>query len=98
MTPEHFAPSRSYRRRGSARTIGTSAAASVNLPMLVDIHDIADHLGVTVRHIRQLVAERRIPYVKWGKLLRFDPHEVAAWLTQRRVDPVVHGGRDRRVV
>jgi hypothetical protein len=31
--------------------------------------------------------DRRIPFVKWGKLLRFDPTEIAAWLDARRVTP-----------
>jgi excisionase family DNA binding protein len=58
------------------------------------IHEIADHLGVTVRHVRRLVAERRIPYVKWGNLLRFDPDEVSDWLAQRRVGPPALRRRD----
>jgi excisionase family DNA binding protein len=37
-------------------------------------------LGVQVRHVRRLVAERRIPYIKWGHLLRFDPADIETWL------------------
>ena len=51
---------------------------------LVPIDAVADRLGVTVRHVRRLVDERRIPYLKWGKLLRFDPVEIDAWLDQAR--------------
>src|SRR5689334_21389266 len=54
------------------------------LPTLLDIHGVAEHLGVTERHIRRLVAERRIPYLKWGHLLRFDPNEVSTWLDGSR--------------
>ena len=50
------------------------------LPTLLDIDGVAEHLGVNERHVRRLVAERRIPFVKWGHLLRFDPAEIAAWL------------------
>jgi excisionase family DNA binding protein len=64
------------------------SSESGQLPRLVDIGSIAEHLGVKVRHVRQLVAERRIPYVKWGKLLRFDPREVSAWIAERRVEPL----------
>jgi excisionase family DNA binding protein len=55
------------------------------LPHLLDIEGVAEHLGVTVRHVRRLVHERRIPYVKWGHLLRFDPAAVAEWLEEARV-------------
>lgn len=58
--------------------------ASTGLPRLVDIAQIAEHLGVSVRHVRRLVAERRIPYVKWGHLIRFDPQEVSEWLDSAR--------------
>ena len=57
------------------------------MPVLVDIREVAAHLGVTVRHVRRLVAERRIPYVKWGNLLRFDPAEVAEWVRDKCVEP-----------
>ncbi|MGH9153636.1 MAG: helix-turn-helix domain-containing protein [Acidimicrobiales bacterium] len=47
---------------------------------LVDIEAVAQHLGVSVRHVRRLVFERRIPFIKWGHLLRFDLNEIAAWV------------------
>ena len=57
---------------------------------LVDLPTLAQRLGVNHRHIRRLVAERRIPFVKWGHLLRFDPAEVDAWVDQARI-PVRQG-------
>jgi excisionase family DNA binding protein len=51
---------------------------------LMDLPTVARRLGVNHRHIRRLVAERRIPYVKWGHLLRFDPDEIEAWLDRAR--------------
>ena len=56
-----------------------------DIPVLMTIEEVARHLGVTVRHVRRLVAERRIPFVKWGHLLRFDPGEIASWLRGRHV-------------
>lgn len=64
-----------------------SSTKSNELPTLLCIEDIAGHLGVSVRHVRSLVAERRIPYVKWGHLLRFDPTEVRQWLDDAQVEP-----------
>ena len=51
---------------------------------LLDIEEVARLLGVSVRHVRRLVADRRIPYLKWGHLLRFDPVEIDAWLDEAR--------------
>ena len=50
------------------------------MPNLIDLPAVADRLGVNHRFIRRLVAERRIPYLKVGRLLRFDPVEIDAIL------------------
>jgi excisionase family DNA binding protein len=52
----------------------------------MDIHAVAEVLGVTPRHIHRLVAERRIPYVKVGRFVRFDPAELSIWLDGQRVE------------
>jgi len=52
---------------------------------LLDVAEVAARLGVTVRFVRRLVAERRIPYVKVGKFVRFDPAEVEQWIDDHRV-------------
>lgn len=61
-----------------------------NLPSLVDIATVAESLGVGVRHVRRLVAERRIPFVKVGHYVRFDPDMLATWIDERRVDAARH--------
>jgi excisionase family DNA binding protein len=53
---------------------------------LIDIHGVAEVLGVTPRHIQRLVAERRIPYFKVGRFVRFDPGELNEWLNEQRVE------------
>jgi excisionase family DNA binding protein len=50
------------------------------IPYLLSIEQVAERLGVTVRHVRRLVFERRIPYVKWGHLLRFDAASVERFI------------------
>jgi excisionase family DNA binding protein len=34
------------------------------IPELMSIEQLAQRLGITVRHVRRLVAERRVPYLK----------------------------------
>lgn len=53
---------------------------------LFDVEEVADRLHVSTRHVRRLVFERRIPFLKIGSLLRFDPEEVDDWLSTLRVD------------
>ncbi|MGO8874571.1 MAG: helix-turn-helix domain-containing protein [Acidimicrobiales bacterium] len=54
------------------------------LPQLLTIDQLAERLGVSTRHIRRLIAERRVPYLKVGWLVRFDPAEIASWLDNAR--------------
>jgi excisionase family DNA binding protein len=60
------------------------------LEQLLDIDGLAARLGVTSRFVRRLVEERRVPYHKIGRLVRFDPAAVESWIGSMRVD--AHGG------
>jgi excisionase family DNA binding protein len=62
------------------------------IPELMSIDQLAQRLGITVRHVRRLVADKRIPYLKVGKLVRFDADEIAEWLHSHRQP---ESGRDR---
>ena len=51
---------------------------------LLDIDAVADMLNTSVRHMRRLVHEHRIPVVRVGRLIRFDPVDLDAWLDEHR--------------
>lgn len=55
------------------------------VPQLLTMDELAERLNVTRRHVRRLVAERRVPFLKIGKFVRFDAAEVGAWLDSNRV-------------
>ena len=65
-------------------------------PPLMDIEAVAQRLAVGVRHVRRLVTEKRIPYRKWGHLLRFEPDEIEEWIEASRVPAEPTG--DQRAV
>lgn len=56
-------------------------------PHLIGIAELASLLGVGERYVRRMVAERRIPMVKVGRLIRFDLADVRAWLEKQRRPP-----------
>ena len=58
--------------------------------------ETADWLAVSPRMVRRLVAERRIPYVKVGRYVRFRPEDVEAW-RDGQVCPAVVVQRPRLV-
>lgn len=55
---------------------------------LLDVNAVAERLGTTERHIRQLVTDRRIPYVKVGRALRFDPDRIDEWVDDNTSEAV----------
>ncbi len=55
---------------------------------LLDIDGAAEHLCVTPRFIRRLVAERRLPFVKLGRHVRFDPADLDRFIEAGRVEAV----------
>jgi excisionase family DNA binding protein len=64
-----------------------SGEASVGAPSsLLDMEGVACWLGTSVRHVQRLVTERRIPYLKVGHFIRFDPGDVALWIEEQKVD------------
>jgi excisionase family DNA binding protein len=52
---------------------------------------VAFRLGTSLRHVRRLVAERRIPIVKVGRFVRFDGHQVEHWVDDHRVAVIEPG-------
>ncbi len=47
---------------------------------------VCERLGTTMRHVDHLVATRRIPFIKVGGLIRFDPADIEAWIEANRVE------------
>ncbi|MFN0092264.1 MAG: helix-turn-helix domain-containing protein [Acidimicrobiales bacterium] len=69
-------------------TTRNAAAASAPSAPLIDIAQAAERLGVTPRFVRRLVEERRIPFHKIGKYVRFDPADIDRFAMHGRVEPV----------
>jgi excisionase family DNA binding protein len=47
---------------------------------------VAGWLSTSTRHVRRLVAEKRIPFVKVGHFVRFDPDDVVRWVEAQKVE------------
>jgi excisionase family DNA binding protein len=53
---------------------------------LIDINGAAAALGISRRHVQRLVSERRIPFFKVGRFVRFDQDALSSWLSEQRVN------------
>ncbi|MEV7378400.1 excisionase family DNA-binding protein [Streptomyces lydicus] len=54
---------------------------------LMDVEEVAERLGTTVRFPRRLIEERRIEYVKVGRHVRIRESVVEAYMANNTVQP-----------
>lgn len=64
-----------------------------DLPRLLTMDQLALRLGVTHRHVRRLVTERRVPFLRVGRSIRFDPATIVEWLDSARQPTTSHRSR-----
>jgi excisionase family DNA binding protein len=66
----------------------------------ITVPDAAEYLGVSVRFVRRLVAERRIAFHKAGARVLFAVADLDAFMLAGRVEPITHASvlRDLRGV
>ena len=55
---------------------------------LLDLEAAASRLGTSVRFLRRLVAERRIPFHKLGRHVRISSTDLEAFIAAGRVEPL----------
>lgn len=55
---------------------------------LIDVAALALRLGVTERFVRRLIYERRVPFHKIGKFVRFDPNVIDQWVDSNTTEPL----------
>lgn len=53
---------------------------------LINIHELSALLGVSMNTLYGWVNRRKIPYVKVGRLVKFDQRDIETWVKERKVD------------
>lgn len=52
---------------------------------LIDISEVSSRLGISIKTIYGWVHMRKIPFIKTGRLVRFDQQDIARWIEQNKV-------------
>lgn len=52
---------------------------------LLDIGEVAIYTGLSVHTLYTMVSQRRIPFVKLGRLTKFDRYELDRWIASHSV-------------
>ena len=59
---------------------------------LLNIKEVAAYTGLSVHTLYAMVSQRRIPFVKMGRLTKFDLQELDRWITRQSVKPIQQEG------
>ena len=57
-------------------------------PRLIPIHEASIYTGLSVDTLYKMVNQRRIPYVKMGRLVKFDIGLLDEWIRKNTVMPM----------
>ncbi len=55
---------------------------------LISVQEAADYIGLSPDTVYTMVSQRRIPYVKVGRLTKFDIALLDQWIKQNTVMPM----------
>ena len=55
---------------------------------LIGIEDLAEFLSISKNTVYSWVNQRKIPYFKIGRLVKFDSAEIEIWLKERKKDEI----------
>jgi excisionase family DNA binding protein len=55
---------------------------------LLNIQEVAEYTGLSVHTLYTMVSQRRIPFVKAGRLTKFDVQLLDAWIEKHTVMPL----------
>ena len=59
-----------------------------DLPKLLSIQECAEALNIAKITLYKLVSAKRIPFVKLGSRVLFEPEKIAGWIEERSVKPI----------
>ncbi len=60
----------------------------LSMRKLIDVAEAAHYTGLSVHTVYTMVSQRRIPYVKVGRLVKFDVPMLDAWIKKNTVMPM----------
>lgn len=55
--------------------------------MVMDIHQLSKEIGISKGGIYHWVSQKKIPYIKIGRNVRFDADAINRWLEKKKVEP-----------
>ncbi len=55
---------------------------------VLTVKEAAERLGLTQKALRRKLDKKQVPYLKLGKLVRFDPEKLMQWANKNQHEPI----------
>ena len=52
---------------------------------LLDISEVSDTIGVQINTLYSWIHQKKIPYIKIGRLVKFKPSDIDEWLKENSI-------------
>lgn len=49
--------------------------------------ELSQYLGIAIQTVYEWTSQRRVPYIKLGRLVKFDQREIDEWMKRQRIEP-----------
>ena len=63
----------------------TMSSSTLIVPRLMSIEQVSQYVDLSVHTVYRMVSQRRIPFVKIGRLTKFDRGEIDKWINSHSV-------------
>ena len=54
--------------------------------LLINVKQLSESTGLSVFTLYSWINQKRIPYVKVGRLVRFDPKKIEKWIEAKTIE------------
>jgi len=58
----------------------------LNRRPLIGAKETADFLNISIETLYSWIYQKKVPYYKIGRLVKFDPQDLDIWLEERRIN------------
>ena len=49
--------------------------------------ELSQYLGIAIQTIYEWTSQKKVPYIKLGRLVKFDQREIDEWMKMQRIEP-----------
>lgn len=61
--------------------------ATLEAKRLLSIAEASTYMGISTRTLHRMIHRRQIPFLRIGRLVKLDSHQLEKWISRRSIQP-----------